>query len=1422
MRLLEEFLRLSATDLANHLGCVHLSQLDRAAAEGRKRRPQRNDPIGALLRVRGLEHEAAYLEHLKTTRGLDVVEIAVAPGEDGVDKTVSAMRAGADLIYQAPLGNERWYGRADFLQRVDEPSRLGLWSYEVTDAKLATETRAGTVLQLCVYSELLAAIQGEWPEAANVVAPHHDFKPERYRLADYKAYYRLVKRRLEGALDAAPAPVTYPDPVQHCEVCAWWAGCNARRRDDDHLCFVAGISRSQIKELKHIHVDTLERLGDLRTVPRPSRGSREALVRVRDQAAIQLLARRLRAPQHEILEPIGPEHGLALLPAPSAHDLFLDLEGDRLAGDGGREYLFGLVAATAPGAADYTPLWATTPAEEKAAFEAVVDRIVASFRAHPDLHVYHFGAYEPTAFKRLSGRYATRETELDTILRAELFVDLHTIVRHSLKASVESYSIKELEQFYGLTRAQDLREATASRRVLEWAIETKEDVRAAISTAPRTQEAEDLAVHVAVVERYNREDCVSAERLQCWLESLRASVEAAHDIALPRPALKSGEASEKIEETAEETHRVMAALVDDVPVDPTERDEEQRARWLLAHLLEWHRREDKAAWWEYYRLKELPLEDYEEERSALSGLAFSATLDGGTVKRPIHRYSFPPQDHDIRRGDTVCVPPEGQPLGDVENIDVNARTVDIQHGGKYADERPERIFVRRNVPPGTKPQVLLELGRWVAAHGIDAPGEHRAARDLILCRSPRLRRGALGFMPANVEPERAAGQNAPKVVDFSVARGARARAQAARSADPEIEAATRLGAELEDGVLAIQGPPGTGKTFTGSHMIYALLKAGKKIGVTAVSHEVIRNLLKAVCERAAEAGDEAFKCLHKGKPKDGYPDALHAVDDNKGVHRSFMCGEYGLLGGTSWLWARPEFRGALDVLFIDEAGQMSLADVLAVAGAADSLVLLGDPQQLEQPQQASHPPGTQASALEHVLGGAKTIAEDRGLFLHQTRRLHPSICAFTAEVFYEDKLASFPGLERQTVIGAAELGEAGLVFVPVEHEGNQSRSKEEIEAVERIVALLTNGLVAWRDKDDRVGAADAQRSDGRGTVQRSGDGARVAFDGRARGHRRQVPGTGGAGRDRVPDDVHRRGCAAPHGFSLQREPAQRRDIAREGPLHSGRRTEAVRAGLPFTAANAARQRVLPLSGACERAQSVALGGTRPTATQAPSPRLSPAPFPRRVRCDPRHRPRPRGPRQSGPGTKEVPDEQVHVDWRGRRYRRRDRRRRRRLSVSRSEGRDGRSRQQPGDRGRCARAARGRAGSGRGRTRRSGAAGAQAGRQARRAAARRNDCGSRCTQGRVLGRGNHGPGGPERSAPDRRHRARRGRGRRDRQRRRRQKNHDGGGCGGRRVHWPEDSTEDSGQERRRSHGNPHRAPLRAGRHTALDFDKAQTV
>ena len=1013
-------LRLSATDLAGHLACRHLTELERLTAEGRRRPPMWRDPMLELLQERGLAHERAYLKHLRETRGLEVVELRdVGLTPAAFEKTREAMRAGTGAIAQAPLIDGRWHGRADVLLRIDRPSELGGWSYEVVDTKLARETRAGSVLQLCLYSDLVGRIQGRLPEHMFIVSPGQYEDPQRFRTADFLAYYRLLRADLEEAAAATSTDLsTYPDPVPHCDVCRWWAECDRRRRDDDHLCLVAGMTRLQQRELHARSLETVNKFvqAALPLNPRPRRGSDESYARAHHQARLQVVSRQRPTPIYEVLEPIEAGRGLARLPKPCAGDVFLDLEGDPFVEGGGREYLFGWVVLGPNGEAQYRERWALDAQGERQAFEALLDELIARWETHPDLHIYHFGIYEPAALKRLMGRYATREDELDRLLRGRRFVDLHGVVRQGLRVGVERYTLKDLEPVHGFVRAVDLREASRHLRGVECALE----LGAAESIPAETR---------AVVQAYNRDDCLSTWKLRSWLEGVREGL-VARGTPVPRPAATSGEPSEAVDERRRRLLALFERLAADVPAEPEARSAEQEARWLLAHLLEWHRREEKATWWEYFRLMDVAPEELFDEKAGLAGLALVGRF-GGTEGSPIHRYRFPPQDHDVRPGQTVYAA-GGQKIGEVAAVDPGRRTVDIKKRRDARDVHPSAVFVHERVDPGVLPEALERLGRWVAANGIDAPGEHRAARDLLLKRMPRLRSASAGALR--------------------------------REGEPPVAAARRLVLELGDGVLPVQGPPGTGKTHTGARMICELVRAGKRVGVTAVSHKVIGNLLKAVVRAAKEEGID-LRCLHKvTDTSEELPEGIFETTSNEELHASVVAGRFVVAGGTAWAWARREFFETLDVLVVDEAGQMSLANTLAAAQAARNLVLLGDPQQLEQPIQGAHPEGSDVSALEHLLAGAETMPDERGLFLAETWRLHPMICRFTSEIFYENRLEPRTGCERQALVGATPFAGAGLWFVPVGHEGNQSSSPEEAERVAAIVEALLSADVSWIDR----------------------------------------------------------------------------------------------------------------------------------------------------------------------------------------------------------------------------------------------------------------------------------------------------------------------------------------------------------------------
>jgi uncharacterized protein len=1024
MKQIQDTLRLSATDLANHLACRHLSGLDLATARGERRPPDWAPPDVALLRERGDEHEDAFLAHLEK-QGLRLARPAGGDDDTAFQRTLAAMREKADVIVQATLVDGRWSGRADVLRRIEKPSALGPWSYEVWDTKLARQTKGGSVLQICLYSDLLETAQGMRPEFMYVVPPRADFSPDQYRVDDYFAYYRLVRKRLETAVSGKTIEPTYPDPVLHCDVCRWWPTCDQKRRQDDHLSLVAGISRLQRSELQGREVPTLAALAAVPLpIPwKPKRGAVASYTRVREQARVQREARDAGRALYELL-PLVPGTGLERLPAPSPGDLFFDLEGDPFVEPSGREYLFGW-AFEEEGEPAYRCRWALTAGEEQTAFEAFIDLVMERWERHPGMHVYHFAPYEPAAVKRMMGRSATREREVDRLLRAERFVDLHAVVRQTLRASVEEYSIKKLEALYGFTRAADLKDAGANLRRVQSALELEQP------------DAIDARVR-EVVEAYNRDDCVSALRLARWLEEVRAGVEArGHPLA--RPSLEQGDPSEKIEDRERAAREVMLALLEGVPIERAERSEEQQARWLLAYTLEWHRREEKAAWWEFYRLHEMSDEALLDEKAALSGLVHVGP--GAPVKgKPTDRYRFPTQETSIRRGDTLRLPiPLDREFGDVEALDLRARTIDVRKRGACAGVHPTSVFSCENVRSEKLAESLLRLGRFVVEHGVDAAGPRRAARDLLLGRPPRLARAAGGSLRL---PDETGGR-----------------------------AARRLIGRLGQGTLAIQGPPGTGKTYTGARMICDLVRAGKKVGVCATSHKVIRHLLDEVVRAAKNAEAEKEqpvdpRCAHKVPEKSDAPSSdVTEFTDNERPLRALATGAARVLGGTAWLWSREEFFEAVDVLFVDEAGQMSLANVLAVAQCADSVVLLGDPRQLDQPLQGSHPEGTEVSALEHLLQGKKTVPEDRGLFLGQTFRLHPKICRFTSELFYEKRLEPVAGLERQEILGPGPIAGAGLWFLPVGHDGNQSSSPEEVEAVATLVERLVLDGTRWRKRD---------------------------------------------------------------------------------------------------------------------------------------------------------------------------------------------------------------------------------------------------------------------------------------------------------------------------------------------------------------------
>ena len=1045
----------SATDLVAYLACEHLTQLERAAIGGLVKRPMRDDPELDIIRRRGFQHEARFLDDLGA-QGRTVVAIEQdASVTDRGDQlrlaaaaTIDAMAAGADVVYQATFFDGTFRGHADFLLRVDAPARASRWGpyhYEVADTKLARHVKASAILQICSYIDQLERIQGVRPEWLHVALGGSARAVERLRVDDYMAYYRSARDRFLATLtDETPAaypPIaTYPDPVEHCDVCRWAAECATRRRADDHLSLVAGITARQRRALIERGVPTLENLGDLVVPMEPAlEGVGEgALVRVHEQARIQLQGRREDRLKYELFLPdpadeIELDRGLASLPPPSPGDLSFDIEGDPYALDDGLDYLFGVLETDDT----FHAIWSRdesgefSPDGERRAFERLVDLIIERLDRDPDMHVYHYAPYEPTALKRLMGRYGTREDEVDRLLRGGVLVDLLRIVRQSLRASVESYSIKKMEAFYDFVREIDLRDAGSSIVAFEQWLQLGEGER-------------PEATHLDRIERYNRDDVVSNFRLRDWLEGLREDFTHLTGREVPRPAARASELPADMTEAQARVEALVERLASPgvIPADPAERTPSQQATWLFAQLLGWHRREDKSMWWEFFRQMDLSPEQLVEEDDPIGQLEPVGPVGDEKNGKQTWRYRFPEQDFDLGRA-AVYDPankqarPDDSPfswqVGDQVVVDPANGMVDLRR--TVAEPHPRAIVPLDWIRTTDHQASLFELGTWVADHGIQADGPNRAGRDLLFGLPPRVGQWL-------EEPLR-------------------------QRDEPELAAARRLALYLDSTTLAIQGPPGSGKTWTGARMICTLLANGRRVGITGTSHKVIGNLLKAVLAAAPDEPEPVDVRPIQHAPADQVLDdpRVTRAKDASDVRTRLDNGSANLAAGTSWLWASTRMVDAVDVLFVDEAGQISLANVVAMARATDSLVLLGDPQQLDQPLKGSHPPGADRSALAHVLGDDATMPPTRGLFLERTWRLHPDLCHFTSEVFYEDRLQPEPHLVVQRVNADGTLADGtGPRYLPGRTAGADNASPAEADAVAALAREIVEGGSSWVDE----------------------------------------------------------------------------------------------------------------------------------------------------------------------------------------------------------------------------------------------------------------------------------------------------------------------------------------------------------------------
>jgi uncharacterized protein len=1012
------------SDLVNFTLSEFITWMDRYAWE----RPGEVEPDPPseeqkVIQDKGIEHERAFLDAL-AAGGRQICDLSEFRGRPG--PTLDAMRRSEEIIYQGYLVDGEFAGYPDFLVRVETPSQLGAWSYEPWDTKLARHPKPYFLIQLCCYAEMLEAAQGVRPERLRVVlGPRGAVGPETaaFRTDDFFYYYRAVKDAfLDQQRNFDPDRKAEIPPLADLGRWSGYAEQELTARDD--LALVADIRVSQIHKLRAAGIATVAQLASADGV-HISRLNDATLAKLRLQAHLQIASRGRPMPEYELLAPNetdGPR-GLSLLPPESPADVFFDMEGFPLIDDG-REYLFG--ACHYDGSElRFRDWWAHSPDQERCAFESFVQWVHGRWREHPELHIYHYNHYEVTALRRLMGKYGTCEQEVDDLLRGGVFVDLYRVIRQAAMIGEPSYSLKYVEHLYRGRREGDV--ATAGESMVfyqRWLIAQDGDT-------PET------SVILKQIRDYNEQDCRSTVELAVWLRCRQQEAG-----ILPRAAEEVPEDTPQDAEFKTDNARrharaqeILCGLSETRPSGPP--GERQRVTELLAWLLEFYRREEKPIWWRRFDRMEMQENELIDDPDCLGGLQRTRRPPQSVKRSFAYEYSFDPrQETKVRAGDTCLFAHDWTKRATIEELDFDTGRI-VLVVSRAKGTPPDRLSIAPDEPTLGKflvPAVERVVNRWCDLGRL--PG---ALEDVLFRRRPRLLRNPEGpIIPPNTKP---------------------------------LDGCIAAALDMRETTLCVQGPPGSGKTFTGARMLAALLKAGKRVGIASNSHRAINLLLREAWCEAKRTGfrRKAVKVCRDEEDLAGLPDEIGQIEKGRDLFGGGAMPQ--LIGGTAFAFSCEEAQGALDYLFVDEAGQVSLANLVAMAPAASNIVLLGDQMQLGQPIQGSHPGESGLSALDYLLQGQPTVPADFGIFLSRTWRLHPALCHFISGAVYEDQLGSEPHTAERVIVAGAQppawmTRTAGLVYIPVEHEGNVYESAEEEERIADLVQDLL--ALRVRNKDGAV------------------------------------------------------------------------------------------------------------------------------------------------------------------------------------------------------------------------------------------------------------------------------------------------------------------------------------------------------------------
>ena len=1003
----------STSDLAAAARCEYALLRDFDAKLGWGPSVSVEDELLARTAALGTEHERRRLDRFRDEFG-DAVAVIGRPAYTlagltaAAEATRRAIANRAPVVYQAAMFDGRFVGFADFLVLDGE-------HYRVTDTKLARSPKVTALLQLAAYADALTG--SGVPVAPEAELELGDGTVVRYRVGDLIPVYRSQRALLQRLLDehyAAGTPVRWDDDgVVACFRCTL---CTEQLRAADDPLLVAGMRIGQRDKLIDASITTIAELaGHACPVPGLASGVQHKLTA---QAKLQLRQRDTGTPQFEIVDP----QPLTLLPEPDPGDLFFDFEGDPLwtadGHDWGIEYLFGILDATG----NFHALWAHDRVDERDALTDFLAMVKKRRKRRPHMHIYHYAPYEKTALLRLAGRYGVGEDQVDELLRSGTLVDLYPLVRKSIRVGAESFSLKALEPLYmgAQLRAGDV--TTAAESITSYARYC--ELRAA-------GEHDDAASVLKEIEDYNHYDCRSTRELRNWL-MLRAY----ESCVVPLGAQPVPEGN--IVEDRDRLATTLSTFTGDAGIG--DRTPEQTAVALLAAARGYHRREDKPFWWAHFDRLNFPVEEWADDTDVFIAETASVGADWHTpprARKPRREVQLRGQ---LSRGELMTnvfalyEPPAPPGMTDspdrraagraeviaVDDAAVPTEVVIVERVGSDGNTFHQLPFALTPGPPVPTAALRESIESTATAVAAGLPGLPRTALvDILLRRAPRTRSG------------RALPRGADTVADIAAAA-----------------------LDLDSSYLAVHGPPGTGKTHTAARVIGRLVTDhGWRIGVVAQSHATVENLLDCVIDAELDPARVAKKRYDRDAPR------WQEIDADE--YAAFITGNAGcVIGGTAWDFANANRvpPGSLDLLVIDEAGQFCLANAIATAPAAANLLLLGDPQQLPQVSQGTHPEPVDTSALAWLVDRARTLPDERGYFLDRSYRMHPAVCAAVSALSYDGRLHSHDCAAARHLDGYPP----GVHVSAVAHQGNSTESPEEADAIAAQIDQILGR--AWTDE----------------------------------------------------------------------------------------------------------------------------------------------------------------------------------------------------------------------------------------------------------------------------------------------------------------------------------------------------------------------